>query len=240
MRLPDERRRRVRRLVLAWYHAHRRALPWRRTRDPWAVLVSEILLHQTPVDRVVPVYERFLERWPTPLACAAAPLAEVKAVTDPLGYKARGGWLHAIATTVGQRPAPYLPADPKELRRLRGVGRYTAGAVASIAYDRPAPLVDTNVRRLFERLFRLSPVTGPGTGGSAAELWELARLLVAGPDPGSFNQGLMELGALVCRPRRPQCGICPLEPVCASRHPRLRSVRVPGPPAAPRGAPASR
>ncbi|HUY60756.1 MAG TPA: A/G-specific adenine glycosylase [Candidatus Dormibacteraeota bacterium] len=227
--LPDGRRRRVRRLVLEWYHAHRRALPWRRTRDPWAVLVSEILLHQTQVDRVVPVYERFLERWPTPQTCAAAPLAEVKAVTDPLGYKARGGWLHAIATSVGQRPAPYLPHDPTELRRLRGIGRYTAGAVASIAYDRPTPLVDTNVRRLFERLFRLPPVAPPGAAGRAAELWALARILVAGPDPGSFNQGLMELGALVCRPRRPRCGICPLEPVCASRRPRLRPVHFLGP-----------
>ncbi len=243
-RLPAGRRRRVRRLVLAWYLAHRRALPWRRTRDPWAVLVSEILLHQTQVERVVPVYERFLQRWPTPPACAAAPLGEVKAITDPLGYKARGGWLHAIATTVGQRPAPYLPEDPAELRQLRGVGRYTAGAVASIAYDRPVPLVDTNVRRLFERLFRLPAPAHPGDAGRAGELWALAQLLVVGPDPGSFNQGLMELGALVCRPRRPRCGLCPLEPVCATRHPRLRPVRfldpaAPDPPGR-RAAPASR
>ncbi len=229
--IPSRRRRRIVTLVLSWYRVHRRRLPWRERLDPWTVLVSEILLHQTPVGRVIPVYEEFVERWPDPPSCAAAPLADVKAVTDPLGYHVRGGWLHGIATAVSERPAPHLPGSAAELRRLRGVGRYTAGAVASIAFGAAEPLVDTNVVRLFGRLFRLPP---DRRRSLSPELWALAAGLVPPGAPGDFNQGLMELGALVCRPRTPRCGICPLEPVCATRRPRLRPVRFePATPAGP-------
>ncbi len=229
-RIPVRRRRRIVRLLLAWYRVERRRLPWRQVADPWAILVSEILLHQTQVDRVVPVYRDFVRRWPDPTSCAAAPLADVKRVTDPLGYHVRGGWLHAIASRVRDRPPPHLPRTAAELRRLPGIGRYTAGAVASIAFGAREPLVDTNVVRLFERLFRLEP---DGRRALSPQLWALAATLVPRAAPGDFNQALMELGALVCRPRRPRCGVCPLEPVCATRCPRLRSVRFE---AAPTGA----
>jgi len=221
-RVPALRRQRIVALVLSWYGVHRRRLPWRSRTDAWTVLVSEILLHQTPVDRVIPVYQEFVARWPDPVSCARAPLAEVKRITDPLGYHVRGGWLHGIATLVAERPAPHLPATATELQRLRGVGRYTAGAVASIAFGQAEPLVDTNVVRLFSRLFRLPP---DHRRALSPQLWALADCLVPGDAPGDFNQGLMELGALVCRPRVPRCGVCPLEPVCASRQPRLRAIR---------------
>ncbi|HVA22366.1 MAG TPA: A/G-specific adenine glycosylase [Candidatus Micrarchaeia archaeon] len=232
--LPAHRRRRIVALVLAWYRVHQRTLPWRRTKDPWAVLVSEILLHQTQVARAVPVYQGFIERWPDPPSCAAAPLAEIKALTDPLGYHARGGWLHGIAAAVSERPPPHLPVTAPELRRFRGIGRYTAAAVASIAFGAPEPLVDTNVVRLFERLFRLPP---DRRRAGSPRLWAVAERLVPRTAAGDFNQGLMELGALICRPRAPRCGVCPLEPVCASRHRRLTTVRFREGSARPRAAP---
>src|SRR6202023_3655577 len=125
------RRRSFQRRVLAWYAAHGRDLPWRKTRDPYAILVSEVLSHQTQISRVVPVYERLLARYPTVAAMARAPLAEVKAITDPLGYKIRGRWLHGAALRVADRPGGGVPETLDELRSLPGIGRYTAGAVMS-------------------------------------------------------------------------------------------------------------
>src|SRR5206468_7688702 len=145
------RRRSFQRRVLAWYAAHGRDLPWRRTRDPYAILVSEVLSHQTQIARVLPVYERLLGRYPTVTALASAPLAEVKAITDPLGYKIRGRWLHTAALRVADRPGGTFPDTLNELRSLPGIGRYTAGAVMSFAHHRDAPVLDTNVARLLRR-----------------------------------------------------------------------------------------
>jgi A/G-specific adenine glycosylase len=139
------RRRSFQRRVLGWYAVHGRHLPWRKTRDPYAILVSEVLSHQTQISRVLPVYERLLGRYPTVTALAQAPLAEVKAITDPLGYKIRGQWLHSAALRVADRPGGDFPETMEELRSLPGVGRYTAGAVMNFAHHRDAPVLDTNV-----------------------------------------------------------------------------------------------
>jgi A/G-specific adenine glycosylase len=150
------RRRSFQRRVLGWYAVHGRDLPWRNTRDPYAILVSEVLSHQTQISRVLPVYERLLGRYPTVTALAQAPLAEVKAITDPLGYKIRGRWLHRAALRVADRPGGAFPETMDELRSLPGVGRYTAGAVMNFAHHRDAPVLDTNVARLLRRYFGLA------------------------------------------------------------------------------------
>src|SRR5215212_9880160 len=141
--------------LISWYIAHGRDLPWRRTQDPYAVLVSEILLQQTQVVSALPVYEEVLQRWPTFAALAAAPVDEVKAVTDPLGYHIRGEWLHRIATLVVTELDGQLPDTLEGLLALPGIGRYTAGAILSFAFQQDAPIVDTNVHRLLGRLFDL-------------------------------------------------------------------------------------
>src|SRR2546428_10466095 len=147
------RRRSFQRRVLDWYAVHGRDLPWRRTRDPYAILVSEVLSHQTQIARVLPVYERLVARYPTVTALAGAPLADVKAITDPLGYKIRGRWLHGAALRVADRPGGSFPETLDELRGLPGIGRYTAGAPMSFAHHRDAPVLDTNVARLLRRNF---------------------------------------------------------------------------------------
>src|SRR5256712_7828944 len=164
------RRRSFQRRVLDWYAANGRDLPWRRTRDPYAILVSEVLSHQTQIARVLPVYERLLEQYPTATALARAPLAEVKAITDPLGYKIRGRWLHAAALRVADRPGGTFPETLDELRSLPGIGRYTAGALMSFAHHRDAPVLDTNVARLLRRYFGVVAAPRARTEG----LWCLA------------------------------------------------------------------
>jgi A/G-specific adenine glycosylase len=207
------RRRSFQRRVLAWYAVHGRDLPWRKTRDPYAILVSEILSHQTQISRVVPVYELLLERYPTVRAMAGAPLAEVKAITDPLGYKIRGRWLHAVALQVADRADGKFPETLEELRRLPGVGRYTAGALMNFAHHRDAPLLDTNVARLLRRHFGVSVSARART----AELWSLAAAVNPKGKGHLINQAMMDLGALVCRARSPRCNSCPLARSCDFR-----------------------
>jgi A/G-specific adenine glycosylase len=204
------RLRTFRRHLLDWYQANGRDLPWRGTRDPYAIVVSEILLHQTQVSRVIPVYEQFLRRYPTVEALARARLSAVKRLTDPLGYKVRGRWLHAIAQHVAEERAGYFPQTLDELRRLPGVGRYTAGAVMSFAFHRDAPILDTNVARLLSRYF--------GVGGSRRELWAYANRVIPRGRAHVFNQALMDLGALVCVARAPRCVRCPLRRGCRMLH----------------------
>jgi A/G-specific adenine glycosylase len=199
-----------RRHALDWYQANGRDLPWRRTRDPYAIVVSEIMLHQTQVSRVIPFYERFLQQYPTVEALARARQRDVKRLTDPLGYKVRGGWLHAIALHVAEERAGYFPQTLNELRRLPGVGRYTAGAVMSFAFHRDAPILDTNVARLLSRYF--------GARDSRRELWLLASRVIPRGKAYVFNQALMDLGALVCTARAPRCGSCPLRHGCRMLH----------------------
>ena len=188
--------------LLDWYERVRRPLPWRATRDPYALLVSEVMLQQTQAARVVPYYHAFLERFPDPPALAAAPAADVLAAWSGLGYNRRALALQRAAAVVAER------GWPEDLTELPGVGAYTAAAVASFAWDRQAAAVDTNVRRVISR--HDGAEHGPrALAGRAAELMPAGR---AAP----FNQAMMELGATVCRPRRPECGGCPVRRGCAS------------------------
>jgi len=204
------RRRSFQRRVLDWYAAHGRDLPWRKTRDPYAILVSEVLSHQTQIARVLPVYERFLGRYPTVTALAGAPLADVKAITDPLGYKIRGRWLHSAALRVADRPGGTFPDTLDELRRLPGVGRYTAGALMSFAHHRDAPVLDTNVARLLRRYFGVVVTPRART----EELWSLAAAVIPKGKGHVINQASMDLGAMICRARAPRCDACPLRRSC--------------------------
>src|SRR5690242_17796950 len=186
---------RLHRDLLTWYAACRRDLPWRRTRDPWAIWVSEIMLQQTRVDTVMPYFERFLARFPTPLALAEAPEDQVLAAWSGLGYYRRARMLHAGARVVADRAK--MPRDREGLLELPGVGRYTAGAIASIAFEEPVGLVDGNVARVLARIFVLEDDMRRA-GMRRAE--ELAESLVPKDAPGDWNQALMELGATVCTP----------------------------------------
>lgn len=194
--------------LLAWYEAKRRDLPWRRTRDPWAIWVSEIMLQQTRVETVIPYFERFLAKFPTPLALAEAAEDQVLAAWSGLGYYRRARMLHAGAKAVAKAPIP----DQREgLLALPGIGRYTAGAIASIAFDRAVGLVDGNVARVLARVFAIDDDMRKG-GMRKAEA--LADRIVPAATPGAWNQALMELGATVCTPRSPSCGTCPIAKHC--------------------------
>ncbi len=213
-RFSSSRRRAFQRRVLDWYAAHGRDLPWRRTRDPYAIVVSEIMLHQTQVSRVIPLYQRFLKRYPTVQALARARLSAIKRLTDPLGYKIRGSWLKAIATRVTEDRGGSFPDTLDELRRLPGIGRSTAGALMNFAFHKDAPILDTNVARLLSRYFGI-PANGRSTDGR--RLWELAAGVIPRGLGYVFNQASMDLGAIVCIARAPRCPACPLSNGCAWR-----------------------
>ena len=202
----------MRRALLAWYRRERRDLPWRRTRDPWAIWVSETMLQQTRVETVIPYYERFLTRFPTLETLADAEPDELMQSWAGLGYYSRARNLQAAARVVAREHGGRIPDQPEALLTLPGVGRYTAGALASIAFDRPAPIVDGNVARVLARLLDLSLDVSSPAGQRL--LWSEAAALVAGPAPGDLNQALMELGALVCTPGAPRCPLCPLRRQC--------------------------
>jgi A/G-specific adenine glycosylase len=213
-----------RRRLLGWYALHRRALPWRGTRDPYEVLVSEFMLQQTQVARVMGHYPRFLTRYPTLEDLAAAPPDAVRDSWSGLGYYARARNLHAAARRVVREHEGVFPTDPAELRRLPGIGRYTAGAVASIAFGADAAAVDTNIARVLSRVFRV-----PGARASAARLWRLAERVLPRGRAGDWNQALMDLGATICVARRPRCVVCPVESVCRSSSRIRRRDRETGP-----------
>ena len=204
--------------ILRWYRKHRRDLPWRRTRDPYAVWVSEIMLQQTRVETVIPFYERFLERFPTVESLARAPEADVLAAWSGLGYYSRASSLRSAAATVVREHAGRLPEDPAALGALPGIGPYTAAAIASIAYDRPVAAVDGNVIRV---LARIAGLTGrrdsPALKGDVARVAEGLARGSSPPGPGDWTQALMELGALVCLPRDPRCHVCPAVRRCVAR-----------------------
>jgi len=196
-----------RRKLSAWYRTAGRDLPWRRTRDPYRVLVSEFMLQQTQVSRVLAYYDRFLRRYPTVAALARARPRAVREAWDGLGYYRRAANLHRLAAEVVRRHAGAIPADGETLRRLPGVGPYTAGAVAAFAFEQPVPAVDTNVERVLRRVF------GCRTARTARRTAQLLQ-----PRDGKaawrFNQAVMELGALVCTARAPKCGECPVSELC--------------------------
>ena len=203
---------RIQRQLIGWYEQSRRDLPWRRTRDPYAIWVSEVMLQQTQVATVRDYFERFMRRFPSVEALASSTTDDVLHTWQGLGYYTRARGLLAGARAVVERHGGRVPDDPAELRALPGVGPYTAGAIASIAFDRPEPIVDGNVTRVLCRLFGLSG--DPKRRPLSAELWQIARSLVPHEAASSFNQGLMELGATLCVPKLPRCEKCPIKAEC--------------------------
>lgn len=203
--------------VVDWYHANRRDLPWRRDGfTAWGTLVSEFMLQQTPVNRVIPRLEEWLERWPTPAGLAAVPPGEAVRAWQSLGYPRRALWLHAAAVAITERHGGVVPDDVTELLALPGIGDYTARAVAVFAYGERHPVVDTNIRRVIARA-----VDGQGEPGPPSARRDLAAMEALLPDDrpaaAAFNAGMMELGAIVCVARTPRCDVCPLAATCAWR-----------------------
>lgn len=205
----------LRKRLLAWYDANKRDLPWRRTRDPYAIWISESMLQQTRVETVIPYYERFLARFPDVQALADADEEAVLGAWAGLGYYSRARNLQRAAQILRDRHAGRLPQEAQELRELPGIGRYTAGAVASIAFDRPEPVVDGNVIRVLTRLHRIEG--DPRSAGVAQRLWQAAAELARGERPGDLNQALMELGATHCAPNAPRCPACPWTRACVAQ-----------------------
>lgn len=212
----------VRRRLLRWYERNRRDLPWRRTGDPYAIWVAETMLQQTQVKTMLPYYRRFVKRLPTLYALDRARLQEVLALWSGLGYYRRAENLKKAARAITREFGGRLPRDFERLRSLPGIGRYTAGALMSIAFDEPYPALDGNARRVLRRIFNLP---------EEKELWAAAGRLAAGSRPGDLNQALMELGATLCAPEAPLCSKCPVASDCAARRsgrrldkPRTRSI----------------
>jgi A/G-specific adenine glycosylase len=201
--------------LLAWYARRRRDLPWRRTRDPYAIWVSEMMLQQTQVATVVPYYGRWMRSFPTVQALAAAPESRVLKAWEGLGYYTRARNLHRAAQIVLRELGGRLPETAQELRRLPGIGPYTAGAIASIAFDQDEPVVDGNVARVLCRLHRVR--ANPKAPATVRRLWRLARAALPAGRAGDFNQAMMELGATLCTPRRPKCAECPAARLCRAR-----------------------
>jgi A/G-specific adenine glycosylase len=199
-----------------WFRRSGRDLPWRRTRDPYRVLVSELMLQQTQVSRVVDYYDRFLARFPTLADLSRARPARVREAWEGLGYYARARNLHSLARVVTRELGGTLPSAPNELERLPGIGAYTAGAMASFAFERRAPLVDTNVARVIRRVF--APRTNPKTARGNQTIWMIAESILprTGRAAWTHNQALMELGALVCTARVRHCHRCPVRTGCAT------------------------
>lgn len=212
--------------LLAWFRAEARDLPWRRTRDPYRIWLSEILLQQTRVDQALPYYERFVAAFPTVHDLAAASVQRVLKLWEGLGYYTRARNLHRAAGVIVEEYGGEIPNRAEVLQLLPGVGRYTACAVASIAYGQAVPVVDGNVKRVLARLFDISDSTDlPAT---EKFLWGLAEGLVPADAPGDFNQAMMELGARICTPKKPGCDLCPLLDACRARargHEEERPVR---------------
>lgn len=198
--------------LLRWFRTHGRDLPWRKTRDPYKILVSEVMLQQTQVDRVRGYYERFLREYPTVRDLASACPARVREAWEGLGYYARARNLHAAAQEVTRRHNGRFPRDIADVMALPGVGRYTAGAVVSFAYGEPAPVLDTNVRRVLGRVFvRRRPANAAQLD---RRLWALAEEAIPRRHAWAFNQALMDFGATVCTARSPKCGMCPMRSIC--------------------------
>ncbi|MDB4915558.1 MAG: putative adenine glycosylase [Gemmatimonadetes bacterium] len=213
-----------------WFRKNGRDLPWRKTRDPYRILVSELMLQQTQVSRVVPKYAEFLETFPTLHHIARAKPMRVTEAWSGLGYYARARNLHALAKVVtdsGRNVYGVLPPDAEDLRELPGIGAYTAGAVSSFAYERRAELVDTNVGRVIKRVF--APHADLKTGKGQKQVWAIAKAILprTGKATWVHNQAIMELGALVCTARVAHCHVCPVRKVCTT-YARGSSFAAPG------------
>ena len=216
------RRRAGAKALRAWYAPRRGAYPWRETRDPYAIWVSEVMLQQTQASRVVRAYRDFVARFPTVRALAAASRRDVVRAWDGLGYNRRAVWLSEGARAIVREQAGRVPRDPETLRTLPGVGPYTAAAVASMAFGEPVAVVDTNVQRVVARVH----LGVDGRQAPTRRVWELAQAWLDHDDPVSWNQAVMDLGREVCRPR-PRCDVCPLARVCAFRTSGAVATRAP-------------
>lgn len=215
------RRRSLRGRLLRWFAGHARDLPWRRTRDPYAVWLSEIMLQQTQVATVEGYFKRFFARFPTVHTLAAADEQEVLRLWEGLGYYRRARQLHRAAQIVVDEHGGQFPRTPEAVRRLPGIGRYTAGAILSIAFDVPAPILEANTQRL---LSRLAGYQGEPTSAKGQRfLWQLAERLLPRKRAGQFNQALMELGSEVCTPRSPCCPDCPVATLCEAQRRGLQT-----------------
>lgn len=201
--------------LLQWYAHNARSLPWRGHPDPYAVWVSEIMLQQTRVETAIPYFERWMERFPNVAALAAATQQEVLAAWEGLGYYSRARNLHRAAQVVMAEHHGELPSNVDILRRLPGIGRYTAGAIASIAFGQDEPALDGNIRRVLARVFNVTePARSPA---GERRLWELAEAHLPRGQAGAYNQAMMDLGAAICTPRAPDCPHCPLAELCQAR-----------------------
>lgn len=200
--------------LLEWFSRKGRKLPWRETRDPYRILVSEIMLQQTNVTIVIPIYHQFLKRFPTIDCLANAKIEEVRSITDQLGYTRRGQYLHDIAKQIVEKYKEF-PSNLNDLLDLKGIGRYTAGAILSFAFelnDSSAALVDVNVERVFSRLFGLW--SWKKNAKFEKQIWKFAEMFVYGGNVWSKNQAIMDLGALICITKKPHCYICPVNLFC--------------------------
>jgi A/G-specific adenine glycosylase len=211
------------RSLLQWFRRHGRDLPWRCTRDPYAILVSELMLQQTQVATVIAYYNEWLRRFPDFVALARASENDVLHAWQGLGYYARARHLHATARTVVDRFRRRFPRSVEQMRQLPGIGKYTAHAVASFAFDQPVPIVEANTARVLTRLFDFRESIDSDRG--LQTLWQYAARLVPKSNASIYNSALIDLGALVCVARQPKCGICPVEKFCRAKNPQTLPVR---------------
>jgi A/G-specific adenine glycosylase len=212
-----------RRALSRWFEKHGRDLPWRHTRDPYMVLVSEVMLQQTQVSAVLPYYNRWLSRFPTVTSLAWAPESQVLHAWEGLGYYARARNLHQAAKLIVQKFGGELPDDSEQLESLPGVGRYTANAVTVFAYNHSRPIVEANTARVLARLFDLRQPIDSAAG--RRKLWEIAAQITSARAPRKFQSALMDLGALVCTARNPRCRICPVKKFCRARKPQSLPIK---------------
>ena len=204
------------RRLLSWYRLHQRKLPWRRTRDPYKILVSEVMLQQTQVDRVVPKYRQFLQRYPTVEALAGAKTSELRRMWYPLGYNVRPLRLRGIAQRAMRDYEGRIPDSYDGLIAMDGIGRYTAGSVLSFAFGKDAPIVDTNVARLLSRYFGVTQASPRSNAAAQRRLWTLAQAVIPPGKGYLINQAMMDFGATVCTARAPRCPTCVLRRACRS------------------------
>ena len=208
--IPKTKKTKFQKRLLAWYGEFGRDLPWRRTSDPYKILVSEVMLQQTQVDRVIPKFHEFLGKYPTLQDLAEAQPDDVRKTWYPLGYNIGPYRLHGIACETIERYGGAIPNKHEELLSLKGIGRYTAGAIRSFAFNEDAPILDTNVMRVLHRIF-----IGKGEAKKQqAELWLLSEKLIPKGKGYDFNQALMDFGAMVCTARKPVCLLCPMRNIC--------------------------
>ena len=203
-------KRRFQKRLLTWYSEYGRDLPWRRTSDPYKILVSEVMLQQTQVDRVIPKYHEFLEKYPTIKDLASAEPEDVRETWYPLGYNIRPYRLHSIACETVERYGGSIPGKAEELLSLKGIGPYTAGAVRSFAFNKDAPILDTNVMRVLHRVFK----NDGNPKSQKAHLWALSEELIPKGKGYDFNQALMDFGSTVCTAHKPRCLLCPMREFC--------------------------